>query len=83
MKQAMFLAIDNGIEGKGPDSIRFASTIEAKRDKFIEDSPNKNWLRKSNKVCDLSQIAFSTWNALDGLQQLALQVNSEHFIYIK
>ena len=71
MKQAYFLAVDNGIDGREPDNIRFASLDEKERDDFIASSPNKAWLRPVDKVADLHDIALRVWAKLDALEQLS------------
>lgn len=72
MKQIVYLAVDNGVDGRDAESIRFASLDEAERDKWIESSPNKPWLSPVDRVGNLEAIAAETWKQLDGLKRLAL-----------
>lgn len=72
MKQALYLAVDHGIDGRERESIRFASLDEQERDNWIEQSPNKAWLTPVDRVSDLQAVALAAWKKLDGLERLAL-----------
>lgn len=72
MKQAIFLVVDHGIDGRDKESIMFASLDEAERDAWYENSPNKNWYRCVDRVGDLQTIALEAWKKLDGLEKFAL-----------
>lgn len=74
MKQAIFTAVDNGIEGKDPDIIVFASQVEAVRDHWLENNPNKNWYSKKDMVVDLKVCKKQALAKLDGLDKLALAI---------
>lgn len=72
MKQAVFLALDHGQDGRDRESIRFASTVEAERDQFIETSKVKQYLSKADRVIDLAEQHDKALKKLDGLDKLAL-----------
>lgn len=73
MKQAVFLVCGYGCDGKGRESIIYASTYEDERDDFFSNDPNKAYYLKVDRVYDLDQIAQQTWKKLDGLERLALE----------
>ncbi len=73
MKSIVYIAFDNGVDGRGPESIRFASLVEAERDAFIANSPNKNWLTAGERIYQLTEVAQTAWKRLDGVERLALQ----------
>lgn len=73
MKSIVYIAIDNGIDGRDKETIRFASLVEAERDAFIANSPNKNWLTAGERIYQLDKVAETAWNRLDGVERLALQ----------
>ncbi len=74
MKQIVFLAVDYGIDGRAPMSIRYASLSEEERDGWIEQSPNKAWLSKAEQIHDLAKTASDAWDKLDPVQRLAIQM---------
>lgn len=71
MKQAIYLVLDHGIDGRGPERIVFASEDEKKRDTWFNQSPNKNWYMCADRVIDLHEVAIKTWKKLDGLERLS------------
>jgi hypothetical protein len=73
MKQAVFLAVDHGVDGRDRESIRFASLDENARDKWIKESPNKAWLTPVDRVVDLAVVATDAWKKLDALQVMAIK----------
>lgn len=50
----IYTAIDNGIDGRGPDCIMFATYEESEIDSYIEASPNKHYLRKQKGSIDVA-----------------------------
>jgi hypothetical protein len=72
MKQAIFLVVDYGIDGRDKESIKFASLDEVERNNWYENSPKKPWYRCVDRVGDLQVIALEAWKKLDGLEKLAL-----------
>lgn len=85
MKEAIFLVVDTGIDGREPARVVFASRREDVRDMWFEESPRKNWYHKKDIVADLDEVAWKTWARLDGLEQFALLrpdcdiwLNTEH-----
>ena len=77
MKQAIFAAVDNGIDGRDKDRIVFASTSEKERDEFIKKHPSGAWYRPVDEVKDLEQVKKATLHKLNGLEKLALGLDSE------
>lgn len=74
MKQAIFLIVHHGIEGREPESILFAFTDETERDQFHEKHPNKGYYSKVDRVVDLEAHRKEALTKLDGLDKLALNL---------
>jgi hypothetical protein len=72
MKQAIFLIVDNGIDGRSSDNIVSAFTEEKERDDTFDRSPNHNFYTKKEIVADLEVVAENAYKKLDGLEKLAL-----------
>lgn len=77
MKQAIFTAVDNGIDGRDKSRIVFASINEAERDEWIATHPSGAWYRPDDIVKDLEKEAISARHFLNGLQLLALGMEQE------
>lgn len=76
MKQIVYVAMCNTIDGMGKPSEVFASLNEVERDNFIKNSENKPWLFPEDKVVDLSKVAIATWEKLEPIEQLSLLMTS-------
>ena len=77
MKQAIFLIVDHGIEGREPESIQFAFTDETERDQFYEKHPNKPYFSMVDRVVDLEAHRKEALGKLNGLDKLALNLQDE------
>jgi hypothetical protein len=73
MKQIVYIIVDNGIDGRSPDSIVYASTNELERDNFYIKSPNKNWYTRKEIIANLDDVAIKTWKKLNALEKLSLE----------
>lgn len=73
MKTIVYLIIDNGIDGRSPDNIIYASTNELERDDYYHNSPNKNWYYRKEIIVNLDDLAIETWKRLNALEKLALE----------
>lgn len=74
MKQAIFLIIDNGEDGRGKSTIIHAFTDEIVRDDILENHPNKNYYRSEDRIVDLTVHRKLAIDKLDGLDKLALDI---------
>lgn len=72
MKEIIYLAMCNTIDGRGKPSEAFASLDESTRDDFIKNSKNKPWLFPEEKIIDLDELAKNIWDSLQPSGQLAL-----------
>lgn len=71
-KQAVFLIVDHGIDGRDKETIRFASLDEAERDRVHSESKNRAYLSTVDRVVDLDARRKTALEKLDGLDFLAL-----------
>jgi len=81
MKQAIFLIVSNGVDGRGPQAIEFASTDEADREHVfaaIKDDI-KGYYSKTDRVIDLAEHKQYLLRKLDGLDTLVLNLPN-HFL---
>lgn len=72
MKKIAYLVVDNGIDGRSPDSIVYCSMYESERDEWFKKSANKNWYRKTEQIVNLREIALELWKTLNPIQKAAL-----------
>ena len=73
MKQALFLIVSNGIDGRAKTQIDHAFTDEQERDRFHNGmGKNKNYYRTEDRVIDLQAHSKEVIKRLDGLDKLAL-----------
>lgn len=78
MKVIVYIAFDNGVDGRSPEYIHFASLDEKQRDDFVAASKSKNWLSKGERIYQLEQYAKTIWQQLDGVARLALQTHPQY-----
>lgn len=76
MKQAIFLIVDNGCDGRAKTSIIHAFTDEKVRDTALADHPNKGYYRPEDRVVDLETQRNLALTKLDGLDMLALGIEN-------
>jgi hypothetical protein len=76
MKQAIFLIVDNGCDGRNKTSIIHAFTDETVRDDALKNHPNKAYYRSEDCVVDLTEHAKTALMKLDGLDKLALGIEN-------
>ena len=72
MKQIAYLVVDNGIDGRSPDTTVYCSMFESIRDEWFKKSPNKSWYTKKEQIVDLDEIALELWKTLNPVQKAAL-----------
>lgn len=48
----IYTLVDNGMDGRAPSKVVFASYDKEARDRFALNSPNKNYLRKDKQLID-------------------------------
>lgn len=77
MKRIAYILVDNGIDGMGPDSITEAFWSEDQRDTFFNKDPNKSWRTKKEIVVDIKEIRNNAFAKLNGLDMLALNMDTE------
>ena len=75
MKQAIFLVINYGEEGRGPEDIVFASTNEVQRDTHFTNlgKGDQPYYKKEDRVYDLAKVREETLKQLNGLQRLSIE----------
>ncbi len=71
-KQALFLVISNGEDGRGKERIEFASINEKERDQWHKGHRNKNYYTTVDRVIDLEAEKKQTLRQLNALQKLSL-----------
>lgn len=74
MKQAIFLIVDHGMEGRDKESIQYAFTDETERDQCYEKHPNKGYYTTVDRVVDLEAHRVEALRKLNGLDKLALNL---------
>lgn len=77
MKEAIFLIVDTGEDGKGPEEIIFATRSETERDNKIPPI-NPGPLRPVDRVYDMEVVKKNLMDKLSGLDKLALGLQKPH-----
>lgn len=68
-----YVVIDNGIEGRSPDRIVFASYAKNEQIDFLNKSANKNWYRLDKKIINENEIIENVSEKLDALEELIIE----------
>ena len=74
MKKIVFTVIDNGMDGRQKDSIRYASFDEEKRDKSFENNKHKCYFRKSEEIVDIEETEKTAKQKLNAIDKLVLDI---------
>ena len=71
-KQIVFLVTDNGVDGRAPTTVRYASFSESERDAMIDADPSKAWRGKEERILDIEAAKAQALAKLDGIDRLVL-----------
>lgn len=74
MKQIAYLAIDNGIDGREPSTILYASFDESEFKKMMESDKAKNWRHATERIVDVAAAQAVALSKLDGIDRLVLNL---------
>jgi len=74
MKRIAYVITDNGVDGREPTSIVFASFSEAERDMAFENDKAKSWHSKAERIVESDAVASQALARLDGIERLALNL---------
>lgn len=74
VKKAIFLVTTYGSDGRGKESVVFASESESERDDYYKNSKFKNYYSQIERVIDISKEKTSLINQLSGLEKLVLNI---------
>jgi len=73
---AVFTVVYRGEDGNGKPSVKYASTCERERDKWIESQgKNSHRYSKAEQIENLTELGQSIWNGLSGIERLAISMN--------
>lgn len=72
MKQIAYLAIDNGVDGRAPPSVMYASFDEAELDAMIAADKSKAWRTKTEAIVDHAVARQQALGKLNGIDRLVL-----------
>ena len=72
-KVAVFQVCSEGMDGRAPSRIEFASLDEYDRDAFFKDHKNKAYFRKVDVVLSLEVMTMQLLNKLNGNDYLILK----------
>lgn len=72
MKKIAYLINDNGVDGRAPTTIMFASFDEIERDNAHNQSKNKNFFSTSEIIVDEDKKRAEVLAELNGLERLVL-----------
>lgn len=71
-KQIVYFATDNGVDGRAPTSVMYASFSEKERDAMIDADASKAWRGKGEKIIDEKTAQAQALAKLDGIDRLVL-----------
>ena len=74
MKKIVYTINDNGMDGRAPTQILFASYEEQVRDDAFATHKNKQYLSKSEKILHIESHHQQLMNRLDGIDRLVLDL---------
>ena len=72
MKRIMYMAEDNGVDGRAPTSIVFAAFDEGERDRMVANAKSGAWYTKTERIVDVEQETKAALAKLDGVERLLL-----------
>ena len=73
-KRIAYVFTDNGVDGREPTQIVYASWSETERDAAFEKDKNKNWYTKSEVIVDVVEARKQALNKLNGVDNLVLGI---------
>lgn len=73
-KQIAYVAIDNGMEGRSPDTIMYASFDEDNLAILHQKDKSRAWRRKSEQIVDIEAARKKALGKLDGIDRLVLDL---------
>lgn len=71
-KKIVFVATDNGIDGREPTQIMYAAFSEEERDALIEEDKSKAWRSKGELIVNVDEARRKALAKLDGIDRLVL-----------
>ena len=71
-KKIVFVAVDNGIDGRSKDKILYASFDENDVKALHSKDKAKNWRRLTEQIVDVDQARLKALAKLDGVDRLVL-----------
>jgi hypothetical protein len=72
MKKIVYTIADNGIDGREPTKITYASFNESERDTLFDADKNKAWLSKGESIIDVYLQRKKTLAKLNPIDLLVL-----------
>ncbi len=70
----IYTLVDNGMDGRAPSQVVFASYDKEARDQFALHTPNKNYLRKDKQLLDVEVEIKAALQRLGAIGRLVLGV---------
>lgn len=71
-KRIAYLATDNGIDGREPTKVMYASFDEKERDALLNADKSKAWRSKAEQIVDVEAARKKALAKLDGIDRLVL-----------
>ena len=72
MKKIVYVATDNGVDGRGKSRVKLASFDESELKQQYDVDKNKNWLTRGEKIIDVSFVRTQAIKKLDAIERLVL-----------
>lgn len=74
IKKIVYFAADNGVDGRGPETILYASFEEEELKKMLEADSAKAWRTPKEKIVDINVARKAALGKLDGIDRLVLDL---------
>lgn len=71
-KRIAYLATDNGVDGREPTTVMYASFDEKERDALLNADKAKAWRSKGEQLVDVEAARKKALAKLDGIDRLVL-----------
>lgn len=70
----VYLVTDHGMDGRGHESILFASFDEQARDRWFDGCKNKAYFSKTKRIIEVEKELKQTLAKLNGIHRLMLSI---------
>lgn len=71
-KSIVYLITEHGMDGRAPETIMFASMVEETRDRVFDNSKNRVYYNKVDRIIDIEEYRKGSLAKLNGIDRMIL-----------